>query len=71
MKFARYWSLIHIFSAFSRKMWLRAIKHRTENVTKGCKLHFISGGVIATLWAPVQPVQARADPRGGHGDRVA
>jgi hypothetical protein len=33
-KFARYWLLIHIFSAFSRRMWLRAIKHRTENVTK-------------------------------------
>lgn len=34
-KFARYWLLIHTFSAFSRKMWLRAIKHRTENVTNG------------------------------------
>lgn len=31
-KFARYWILIHTFSAFSRRMWLRAIKHRTENV---------------------------------------
>ena len=29
----RYWFLIHIFSAFSRRMWLRAIKYRTENVT--------------------------------------
>lgn len=34
-KFARYWLLIHSFSAFSRRMWLRAIKHRIENVTKG------------------------------------
>jgi hypothetical protein len=33
--------------------------------------HFIRGGVIATLWAPVQPVQERADPMGGHGDQVA
>lgn len=33
-KFARYWRLIHIFSAFSRRMWLRAIKRRTENATK-------------------------------------
>ena len=32
-KFARYWLLIHIFSAYSRRMWLRAIKYRTENVT--------------------------------------
>jgi hypothetical protein len=32
-KFARYWLLIHTFSAFSRRMWLRAIKHRI-NVTK-------------------------------------
>ena len=32
-KFARYWFLIHTFSAFSRRMWLRAIKHRIENVT--------------------------------------
>ena len=30
-KFARYWFLIHTFSAYSRRMWLRAIKHRTEN----------------------------------------
>jgi hypothetical protein len=29
-KFARYWFLVHTFSAFSRRMWLRAIKHRTE-----------------------------------------
>lgn len=34
-KFARYWFLIHTFSAFSRRMWLRAIKHRIENVTIG------------------------------------
>jgi len=34
-KFSRYWFLIHTFSAFSRRMWLRAIKHRTENVTIG------------------------------------
>jgi hypothetical protein len=34
-KFARYWFLIHTFSAFSRRLWLRAIKHRTENVTIG------------------------------------
>jgi hypothetical protein len=27
------WILLHTFSAFSRRMWLRAIKHRTENVT--------------------------------------
>jgi hypothetical protein len=26
--FARYWLLIHTFNAFSRRMWLRAIKHR-------------------------------------------
>jgi hypothetical protein len=32
-KLARYWLLIHIFSGFSRRMWLRAIKYRTENVT--------------------------------------
>ena len=31
MKFAKYWFLIHTFSAFSRRMWLRAIKHRGEN----------------------------------------
>jgi hypothetical protein len=31
-KFARYWFLIHTFSAISRKMWLRTIKHRTENL---------------------------------------
>ena len=30
-KFARYWLLIRMFSAFSRRMWLRAIKHRIEN----------------------------------------
>jgi hypothetical protein len=34
-KFARYWFLIRTFSAFSRKMWLRAIRSRTENVTIG------------------------------------
>ena len=34
-KFARYWFLIHTFSVFNRRIWLRAIKHRTENVTKG------------------------------------
>src|SRR5919197_3033065 len=34
-KFARYWFLIHTFSAFSRRMWLRAIKHRIENVAIG------------------------------------
>ena len=34
-KFASYWLLIHIFSAFSRRMCLRAIKYRTENVTIG------------------------------------
>lgn len=34
-KFARYWFLIHKFSSFSRRMWLRAIKHRIENVTIG------------------------------------
>lgn len=34
-KLARYWFLIHTFSAFSRRMWLRAIKHRTEKVTIG------------------------------------
>jgi hypothetical protein len=34
-KFSRYWFLIHTFSAFSRRMWLRAIKHRIENVTIG------------------------------------
>jgi hypothetical protein len=34
-KFSRYWFLMHTFSAFSRRMWLRAIKHRTENVTIG------------------------------------
>jgi hypothetical protein len=33
-KLARYWLLIHSFSAFSRRMWLRAIKHRIENVIK-------------------------------------
>jgi hypothetical protein len=33
-KFARYWLLIRTFSAFSRRMWLRAIKHRIMNVTK-------------------------------------
>jgi hypothetical protein len=32
-KFARYWFLIHTFSAFSRRMWLRAIKYRIESVT--------------------------------------
>jgi len=32
-KFARYWLLIRTFSVYSRRMWLRAIKHRTENVT--------------------------------------
>lgn len=30
-RFARYWFLIHTFSAYSRRMWLRAIKHRIEN----------------------------------------
>jgi len=34
-RFSRYWFLIHTFSALSRRMWLRAIKHRTENVTIG------------------------------------
>ena len=34
-KFARYWFLIRAFSAFSRRMWLRAVKSRTENVTIG------------------------------------
>ena len=34
-KFARYWFLIHTFSAYSRRMWLRAIKHRIDNVTIG------------------------------------
>jgi hypothetical protein len=34
-------------------------------------MQFIREGVIATLRAPVQPVQARADPRGERGDRVA
>jgi hypothetical protein len=29
-KFARYWFLIHSFSAFSRKMLLRAVKRRLE-----------------------------------------
>jgi hypothetical protein len=29
-KFARYWLPVHTFSAFSRRMWLRAIKHRIE-----------------------------------------
>jgi hypothetical protein len=33
-------------------------------------MHFIRG-VIATLRAPVQTVQERADPRGGHEDRAA
>jgi hypothetical protein len=33
-KFARYWLLTHTFSAFSRRMWLRAIKHQIMNVTK-------------------------------------
>jgi hypothetical protein len=32
-KFARYWLLIHTYSAFSRRMWLRAIRHRLETVT--------------------------------------
>lgn len=32
-KFARYWFLIRMFSAFSRRMWLRAIKYRIENAT--------------------------------------
>ena len=30
-KFSRYWLLVHIFSAFSRRMWLKAIKYRIEN----------------------------------------
>lgn len=34
-KFATYWFLIRTFSAFSRRMWLRAIKSKTENVTIG------------------------------------
>jgi hypothetical protein len=32
-KFARYWLLIHTYSAFSIRMWLRAIRHRLETVT--------------------------------------
>jgi hypothetical protein len=27
-KFARYWLPIHTFSAFTRRMWLRAINHK-------------------------------------------
>jgi hypothetical protein len=34
-------------------------------------MQFIREGVIATLRARVQTVQAQADPRGGRGDRVA
>jgi hypothetical protein len=34
------------------------------------RMQFIREGVIATLRAPVQTVQAQADPRGGRGDRV-
>jgi hypothetical protein len=34
-KFARYWLLIHSFSGFSRRMWLRAIKRRITAVTNG------------------------------------
>jgi hypothetical protein len=29
-KFVRYWLPVHTFSAFSRRMWLRAIRHRIE-----------------------------------------
>ena len=34
----------------------------------GCNSHFIRGGAIAILWAPVLLVQARVGPRGGRGD---
>ena len=34
-------------------------------------MQFIREGVIATVRAPVQTVQAQADPTGGHEDRVA
>lgn len=34
-------------------------------------MQFIREGVIATLRARVQTVQAQADPTGGRGDRVA
>ena len=33
--------------------------------------HFIREGVIAILRAPVQPAQARVDPRDGRGGLVA
>jgi hypothetical protein len=46
------------------------LAHRSQ-APLGCKLHLIHGGVIATLWAPVQPVQVLADLRGGRGDLVA